>query len=228
MASRVNSLKLKTFKEINMILSKYFVAYCVHGQIVSGIPLNTGSRVKGVITNEAFLSQFSNFVVKDPFDLKSFLDEAKTTKSEKIESNKSIDLIYHESDGSDIVYNLKRYTSDLDNDVNTKFHNSIFTMCHNGRFGEGTRISGDTLDAIANKKFVCVGGVILAKSELPLTNKCDNAFYWNLYGDNSDTMISDKQQEGLDRNYMVIKLVFEDLVLYKLVAYAFPATEFNM
>ena len=229
MASKSNSLKLKDLKDLNSILSSYFMTYCIHDKMVSGILLNTGSRAKALITNDALMCQFDNIVVKDPYKLKSYLADAKVTKSEKIDSAESIDLIYHSNDG-DKVFVLPRYTRDTLStiDPNTKYQNEILSECHNGRFGEGTKIDDDILEAIANKKFVCIGGVIFAKSELPMTEKCDDARYWNLYGDENETNISSKLSDDFTRNYLVIKLSFEDLVIYKLVAYAFPATEFNM
>ena len=232
-SKKSDKLKLKDIKEINTILCEYFASYCIHGKSVTGIPLNSGTRVYSTINDED--DQFTNIVVNNPLKFKSFLNDAKVTKTERHEGDKNIKLIYHSSNEGDVVFKIPKYTPDIETikDANTPFQTKIINACRmaghsKDAFQDGTLVPSDILDALANKKFVCIGGVIFAKSELPLTNKCQSAYYWNVYGDENDTEFSEIKRPELTKNYLVIALYYEKVTVYKLVAYAFPADEFNM
>lgn len=220
-----DKLTIKGIKDVNTVLCEYFASYCIHGTIVTGIPLSVGTRVFAVINEED--KQFTNIVVNNPLKFKSFLNDAKVTKTERHESDKNIKLIYHADE--DIEFKLPKYTSDIGEtkNANTPFQMKIIDSCRDNYF-EGEPISTATLEALANKKFVCIGGVIFAKSELPLTHKCSTAHYWKVYANNDETEFAFKTRDDLVKNYLVVRLDYDRVTVYKMVAYAFPATEFNM
>ena len=53
-SKKSDKLKLKDIKEINTILCEYFASYCIHGKSVTGIPLNSGTRVYSTINVPMF------------------------------------------------------------------------------------------------------------------------------------------------------------------------------
>lgn len=226
MAAKKDKLSLKNIKESNTVLCEYFASYCTHGTSVTGIPINSGTRVCAVL-NEVD-DQFPNIIVSNALKLKSFLVDAKVTKTEREETDKNIKLTYHSSEG-DINIKLPKYTSDIESvkNANTQFQTNIFKACMEHQV-EGTPIDRELLDALANKKFVCIGGVIFAKSELPLTHKCMSAQYWKVYANSDDSDFAFNERDDLAKNYFIAELEYEKVTVYKMVAYAFPATEFNI
>lgn len=221
-----DKLKLKGIKDANSVLCEYFASYCIHGNEVTGIPLNSGTRVCATI--DKMDDPFTNIVVNNPLKFKSFLNDAKVTKTELRDNNKNIKLIYHA--GEDIEFKLPRYTSDIESvkNANTAFQREIFDSCKL-HYSEAMSIPTVQLEALSNKKFVCIGGVIFAKSELPLTHKCHSGWYWQIFADNDDTKFSfNHDNDELSKNYLVVRLDYDNMTVYKMVAYAFPATEFNI